>query len=65
MNKKNSGGGNNYSAPFFLSKSAMEIFSNSIGNVLHPEGGVLIHNLEKKIKVEFFQEEVICPLSPF
>ena len=55
MNKKKSGGGDIIVMPrFFLSKSAMEIFFNSIGNVLHPEGGVLVHNLEKKIKLEFF-----------
>ena len=41
MNKKNSGGGvQNCSALFFLSKSAVKIFFNSLDNVLHPEKGV-------------------------
>ena len=58
MNKKKWGGGGHIcSAPFFLSKSAVKIFLNSLDNVLHPERGVkmsFLHNLEEKIKVDFF-----------
>ena len=68
MNKKKSGeGGHICSAPFFLSKSAVKIFLNSLDNVLHPERGVkmsFLHNLEEKIKVDFFSGGGNLPPEP-